>query len=151
MKKSLAILFISFFSYAASAQFVAKMEVKENIPGICDKNEVYALFSSFEGQIEAVCPLSDSEILERLNSQVQYTNDNPKYKDKGMIGILINCEGKVIRCEIDNKTKTPELDKQIENVFNSLGEWKAGKLNGTNVDSNKLFSFVIKNGKFTFD
>jgi hypothetical protein len=138
-------------SLNASAQFVAKMEVKEDIPGICNKNNVYALFSFFESQKQAVCPVSKNEILEKLNSQIQFIKDNPKHKDKGMIGVLISCESKVVRCEIDNKTKKPELDKQIEDVFNSLGEWKAGKLNDKNVDSSRLFSFVIKNVKFTFD
>lgn len=150
MKKRL-IIFTTLVSINVSAQFVAKMEVKEDIPGICDKNEVYALFPSFEGQIEAVCPVSENEILEKLNSEVQFVKDNQKYKDKGMIGMLINCEGKVVRCEMDNKTKNSQLDREIEKVFNSLGEWKSGKLNNKNVDSNKLFSFKIKNGKFFFD
>ncbi|AWI25139.1 hypothetical protein [Flavobacterium pallidum] len=149
MKKTF-LLFIILLNLNASAQFLAKMEVKEDIPGICDKNEVYALFP-IEGQIEAVCPISDAEILERLNSEVQFIKDNPKYKGKGMIGILINCKGEVVRCEMDNKTKNPQLDKEIEKVFNSLGEWKAGTLNNKNVDSNRLFSFTIKKGKFSFD
>ena len=44
MKKTILTLIIGFIGLTASAQFVAKMEVKEDIPGICDKNEVYALF-----------------------------------------------------------------------------------------------------------
>ena len=151
MKKLLFTLIIYVLSLNASAQFVAKIQLKEDILGICDKNEVYALFSSFDGQVEAICPVSDDEILEKLNTQVQFIKDNPKHKDKGMMGVLINCKGIVVRCEIDNKTKKPELDKQIEDVFNSLGEWKSGKLNGKDLDSNRLFSFVIKNGKFAFD
>ena len=76
--------------------------------------------------------------------------DNPKYDDKGMIGLVINCKGEVVQCKMDNKTKTPELDKQIEDVFNSLGQWTSGKLNGKEVDTSRLFSFKIKNGKITF-
>ncbi len=127
------------------------MEVKEDIPGICDKNEVYALFTSFDGQDEAICPISKDEILKRLNSEIQFLKDNPKYKDKGMIGLIINCRGEVIKSKMDNKTKNTELDKQIEAVFNSLGEWKAGKLNGKNIDSSRLFSFKIKKGVISFD
>jgi hypothetical protein len=37
MKKTLIIVLTSFVGLTASAQFVAKMEVKEDIPGICDK------------------------------------------------------------------------------------------------------------------
>lgn len=150
MKKTILILMTVLFGITASAQFVAKMEVKEDIPGICDKDEVYALFPSFKGQVEAVCPISKDEILKRLNAEVVFLKDNPKYKDKGMIGLIINCKGEVVKCKMDNKTKNIELDKQIEAVFNSLGEWKAGKLNGKEIDTSRLFSFKIKNGKFTF-
>jgi hypothetical protein len=150
MKKTILILVTTFGAMTASAQFVAKMEVKEDIPGICDKNEVYALIPSFNGQDEAVCPLTKDEILQRLNSEVVFLKENPKYKDSGMIGLVINCKGEVVQCKMDNKTKNAELDKQIEAVFNSLGAWRAGKLSGKEVDSSRFFSFTIKNGKFYF-
>ena len=133
-----------------SAQFVAKMEVKEEIPGICDKNEVYALFPMFEGQKEAKCSVSKEEILKRLNAEVTFIKDNPKYKDEGMMSLIINCEGEVVKCEMDNKTKNAELDKQIEAVFKSLTKWEPGTLNGKKVDSSKLYSFKIKKGKFVW-
>jgi hypothetical protein len=151
MKKTLLTLIASTIYFAASAQFVARMEIKEDVPGICDKNECYVLFTGFKGQEKAVCPVSKDSILKRLNSEVAFLKDNPKYKDKGMIGLIINCNGKVVQCKMDNKTKSPELDKQIETVFNSLGEWRTGKLNGALVDSSELFSFKIKNGKISFD
>lgn len=150
MKKLLLTLSISTIYTMASAQFVARMEVKEPIPGLCNDQEVYALFPSFKGQEQAVCPLTNDQILERLNNEVQFLKENPKYDDKGMIGLVINCKGEVVKCKMDNKTKTPELDKQIEDVFNSLGKWTTGKLNGKEVDTSRLFSFKIKNGKITF-
>jgi hypothetical protein len=151
MIKTFLMLVISIFGLTVSAQFVAKMEVKEDIPGICDKNEVYALFPSFKGQKEAVCPLTEDEILKRLNAEVTFLKDKPTYQDKGMIGLVINCKGAVVKCKMDNKTQSPDLDIQIEVVFNSLGSWKAGKLNGKTVDSSRLFSFEIKNGTITFN
>ncbi len=150
MKKVILILLTTFIVHTISAQFVARMEVKEDIPGICDKNNVYALFP-LKGQEAAKCPVTKEEILIRLNAEVQFLKDNPGYEDKGMIGLIINCKGEVVKCKMDNKTKSTELDKQIENVFNSLGDWKPGKLNGKKVDSSRLFSFKIKNGVFTFD
>ncbi|MFI5204948.1 MAG: hypothetical protein ACHQF2_10670, partial [Flavobacteriales bacterium] len=150
-KTLLLLLLVSLNGLMASAQFVAKLEVIEDIPGICDKNEVYAMFPSFKGQEEAVCPITKDEILKRLNEEVTFLKDNPKYKDKGMMGLIINCKGEVVQCKMDNKTKSAELDKQIEAVFNSLGIWKAGKLDGKEVDTSRLFSFSIKKGKFTFD
>lgn len=131
-------------------QFVAKMKVEEPIEGVCNNNEVYALFPMLDGQEEAICSVGKDEILKRLNTEVKYLKDNLKYKDKGMIGLIINCKGELVKCEMDNETKSPELDKQIEEVFKTLGEWKAGKLNGREVDSSRLFSFKIKKGVFTF-
>ena len=151
MNKTVLALIIGCSSLTVSAQFVAKMEVKEDIPGICDKNEVYALFPSFQGQKEAVCPVTKEDILQRLNSEVQFLKDNPNHKDKGMIGLVINCKGAVVKCKMDNKTKSTELDMQIEAVFNSLGDWKPGKLNGKKVDSSKLYSFKVKKGEISFD
>jgi hypothetical protein len=151
MKKTLLFFLLLTAGLTISAQFVAKMEVKEDIPGICDKNEVYVLFPSFKGQIQAACPVPKDSILKRLNSEVQFLKANPNYNDKGMIGLVINCKGEVVKCKMDNKTQNTELDKQIEAVFNSLGSWKAGKLNKKEVDSSRLFSFKIENGIFTFD
>jgi hypothetical protein len=150
MKQIPLTLFILIIYLTTSAQFVATMEVKEPIPGLCNDKEVYALFPSFKGQEEAVSPVTKEEILDKLNNEVQYLKDNPKHNDKGMIGLVINCKGDVVKCKMDNKTKKPKLDRQIEDVFNSLGVWKAGKLNGKDVDTSRLFSFKIKNGKILF-
>ena len=132
-------------------QFVAKMEVTEPIEGICDMNEVYALIPSIKGQKKAECPESEEVILQRLNTEVEFLKDKPDYKDEGMIGLIINCEGEVVQCKMDNKTQSPELDRQIEAVFAALGEWKPGKLNGRKVDSSRLYSFRIRKGEFRFD
>ena len=109
------------------------------------------MFPSFKGQQEAVCPVSEDPILQRLNNEVKFLIDNPDYDDKGMIGVVINCKGDVVQCWMSNKTQSPELDKQIEDVFNTLGEWKPGKLKRKVVDTSQLFSFVIKDGKVSFD
>jgi hypothetical protein len=78
---------------------------------------VYALFPSFKGQKEAVCPITEDEILKRLNSEVIFLKDKPTYQDKGMIGLVINCKGELVKCKMDNKTQSPDLDKQIELVL----------------------------------
>jgi hypothetical protein len=149
MKKITALLFAFVCYTTATAQFAARMEIKENIPGICDVKNVYVMFPMFEGQKEAECPVSKKQIEERLDAEVTYLKDSVAYEDKGMVNIIINCKGEVVKCEIDNKTKSSELDKEIVAVFNSLGKWKAGKLKGTKVDSATLWSFEIKKGKFS--
>jgi hypothetical protein len=147
MKKLITTLFMLASVYA-SGQFVARMEVKEKIPGVCDNKNVYVMFPMFEGQEPAKCPIKEKEILEKLNKEVNYLRDSASYNDKAMMGLVINCKGEVVQCKIDNKTRHPELDAEIEKVLNSLGEWKPGKLNGKKVDTSWLFSFNIVNGKF---
>lgn len=149
MKKMTIVSLLFFLYFSASAQFVATMEIKEDIPGICNKKGVYVLFSMMKGQEEAVCPVTKDSIVKRLNNEVIFLKENGSYDDKGMVNIIINCKGVVVKCQMDNKTKSEELDKQIVAVFNSLGSWKAARLNGKEVDSSRLWSFEIKTGKIT--
>ena len=140
-----------FLLISLNAQFVAKVEVKEHIEGLCSQKDVYSLLPMFGDQKQAVCPVTEKEIDRRLDSAVTYLKDNPKHNDKGMVGIWINCKGEVIKCEMDNKTKDANLDSQIVAVFNALGKWEAGLLNGKAVDSLRLYSFEIKKGKISIN
>lgn len=151
MKKLFCFLVVTLICNSLLAQFVATMEVKEHIEGVCNEKQVYALLPMLKGQEEAPCPLTNAQIEQRLNQEVTFLKEHPKYKDKGMVNIIINCKGEVVKCEMDNKTKSEELDKQIVAVFNSLGQWKPGKLNGNEVDSSRLWSFEVKKGKITLD
>jgi hypothetical protein len=137
-------------STSIQAQFVAKVQIKEHIDGLCNEKEVYSLFPGFDtSQVEAKCPVTDEEILRRLDSAVTFLKEKPHHKDKGMVSIMINCKGDVVKCEMDNKTKSATMDSQIVAVFSSLGSWKAGLLAGKPVDSMRLFSFEIKDGKIS--
>jgi hypothetical protein len=151
MKKIISILILTSFYLTTNAQFAARMEVKEPIKGVCDNKNIYVVFPMFKGQEEARCPLSKKEITKRLNAEVTFLKDSSTYADKGMVNIIINCKGEVVRCEMDNKTKNPELDKEIVAVFNSLGDWKPGKINGDKVDTSKLWSFEIKDGNISIE
>lgn len=136
---------------AAQAQFVATMEVKDPIPGLCDEKAVYAMFPGFQGQQKAECPLTEPQIAERINAECVYLKEHPKFKGEGMMGVVINCKGEAVQVKMDNKTKSGQLDEQIEAVFRSLGTWKPGKLNGQEVDTSELFSFIIRDGKLAFE
>jgi len=143
---SVLLILLSLFSY--SQQMIARAEIKEPIDGICDIKNVYVLFSMLDkAQIDAVCTVPDSTIESRLNNEVEFIKEKPKYKDKGMINIIINCKGEVVQCKIDNKSKSPILDEQVLNVFKTLTSWKAAKLNNKDVDSLRLWSYEVKNGK----
>jgi len=129
---------------------VARMEVKEPIEGVCDNSNVIAILPiPGNGQVQAQAPKTDEEISKNLNANVSYLKDKPGYEDKGMVSLIINCKGELVRCEIDNKTKSPELDSQIVAVFAELKEWTAGKINEKPFDTVVLYSFTIKNGKIS--
>ena len=147
MKKIGLVLLLSQICLLSYSQFVARAQIKENIEGICDIKNVYALLGMLKGQKEAICSLKDSEIEEKLNKEVQFSKDSTNYDDKGMVSMIINCKGEVVQCKIDNKSKSPILDEQVVNVFKTLTSWKAGKLNGDKVDSIRLWSFEISKGK----
>lgn len=147
MKSFIFIVLLAHGCLFSSAQFVARMEAKEPIPGVCNIKNIIVPFPMFKGQESAVAPVDKKEIESRLNTEVKFLAENPTYSDKGMMGLIVNCKGEVVQCKMDNKTQNAELDKQIETVFNSLGEWKAGKLNGKPVDTSNLFSFTIENGR----
>ncbi len=126
---------------------VARMEVKEPIPGVCDNSNVIAILP-FPGnrQVKAKAPLTDEQLTIQLNEKVDFLKDNTNYTDKGMVNLIVNCKGEMVQCEIDNKTKSPELDKQIVAVFSQMKSWKAGTINGKSVDTSVLYSFEIEDG-----
>jgi len=119
-------------STSSIGDMIATMQIDEPIPG--------------NGQVKAKAPLSEEEITKRLNAEVNFLKNNPKYKDEGMVNLIVNCKGKMVRCQIDNKTKSTELDAQIVKVFSSLELWKAGTVKGRSVDTSVLYSFKIENG-----
>jgi hypothetical protein len=134
-----------------SAQFIAVVEMKEPLEGICNNDEVYALFPGLTGQVAAESEVSKEELLKMLN-EIPFLTANPKFKAKGMISFFVNCEGEMLGCEMDRKNSTgnAELDAQIVEVFKKLKTWKPGTLNGNNVDSSLLYSFEVRKGKITF-
>jgi DNA-binding protein YbaB len=148
MKRLIVVIFSILTYQAASAQFVARMQPKDTdtLTGVCDRNNIITVLSMFKEQQEAVCSVSEKEIEKRLNSEVIYLKGHLD-DDKGIVGIVINCQGEVIQCKIDNKTKSEELDRQILAVFITLTNWKPAKLNSKKVDSMRLFGFDIEKGK----
>lgn len=130
--------------------FVARMEVKSPIEGVCDNANVIAVLPfPGNGQVEAKPAKSEAEIAKELNEKVIFLKDKPGYEDKGMVRVIVNCKGEMVQCVIDNKTQSPDLDAQIVAVFASLTGWKAGTVRGKPVDTVVLYSFTIKDGKIS--
>jgi len=159
-KKSLLIIFIAIVAcYSCKTpssvnssmnNFVAIMEVKTPIPGVCDNSKVYAILPlPGNGQVMAKSPLDDTAIQRQLNADVLFLKDKSTFIDKGMVNLIVNCKGEMVRCEIDNKTQSPKLDSQIVAVFSKLKTWTPATIHGTSVDCSVLYSFAIKNGMIT--
>lgn len=144
-------VFLFFFCtntmYSQIGDMVAIMQVDEPIPGVCNNAKVISILPfPGNGQKKAKAPLKDEEITKLLNTEVAFLKDKPAYNDKGMVALIINCKGEMVRCEIDNKTQSPELDQQIVAVFAEMKKWKPGTLKGKAVDTSVLYSFEIKEG-----
>lgn len=153
MKKVSILFALALLSACSSSRnpsfnnLIARMEVKEAIPGVCDNANVIAILPfPGNGQIEAEAPHSDEKLTEMLNAEVKFLKENPEYNDEGMVGLIVNCKGEMVRCKIDNKTQSPELDQQIVDVFSKMLEWQPGSVNGKAVDTSVLYSFKIENG-----
>ncbi|MEO5642476.1 MAG: energy transducer TonB [Bacteroidia bacterium] len=150
MKNLFICLFGTLIFNSLSAQFIAKMEVKGPLPGACDSTNVYALFSGFDGQVQPKCSITKEELELKLNAEVKFLLNNPKFKGKLMVSCIINCKGELIKCEIDNKSGNDELDNEVVKVFRSPQEWTAGTFNGNGVDCVMLYSMEVKKGKLKF-
>lgn len=149
---------IGIISSCASSQksslsnMVARMEVKEPIPGVCDNSNVIAILPfPGNGQVMAQAPRTKEEIIQELNAKVSFLKDKPDYNDKGMVNLIVNCKGELVKWAIDNKTKSPELDSQIVAVFAELKTWTAGRLGDNPVDTIVLYSFTVKDGKISLN
>lgn len=126
------------------------MDLKEPIEGLCDyKNVIAVLPLSGNGQVDAQAPKTEEALTQEINSQVAFLKENPTHNDKGMVNLLVNCKGELIRCEMDNETKSTVLDAQLVAIFATMKKWTAGSLKGKPVDTVVLYSFTIENGKIS--
>ena len=159
------VLLLSIYSIAIACTFaipigstgnmdnlVAHMEIKEPIKGLCDDKNVFVILPlENNGQVKAKAPKTREELTKTLNSEVRFLRGKSDYEDKGMVRLIINCRGKLVKCEIDNKTQNPKLDKEIVAVFAKMQRWKPGRINDKAVDTGELYSFTIKKGKISLE
>ncbi len=147
------LLFLAMTSFGQidGKQIAMTMKVNENVKGLCDKSKVYSLYmmKQFPGSnaTEGQYPMNDNELLKLLNEKVTFLKENPKYKGKISLRVIINCKGELVSCDFESKTKSDDLNNQILGVFKSLEGWGAGTFNGELVDSTKPFYLKIKAGE----
>lgn len=129
---------------------VARMQVKEPIEGVCDIDNVIAILPiPGNQQVKAQAPKTNEQIEQDLNTKVAFLKGKTDYEDKGMVSLIVNCKGELVKCSTSNKTKSEELDNQIVAVFAEMKTWTPGKVYEKTVDTAVLYSFTIKAGKIT--
>lgn len=151
MRKIFILSCVFLVVHSVSAQFVATLEIKEPIPGLCDEKTVYAMFPGFGGQAAPVAPITKQALEDKLNAEVAFIKDNPKFKGSLMLSCIINCKGEMVKCEVDNKSGKNDLDEQVLAIFKTLLAWAPGKLWDNPVDCVELFSMDVKKGKITLN
>jgi hypothetical protein len=146
MKEAILVLTALCFNLLCFSQYYGKISPGDSIKGLCDPKQVYIDFI-LPNCAPAQFSLSDRKIEKRLNAEIPFFKDNAKVRDTGIVALLINCKGEIVKCEMDIKTKSILLDRQIMEVFNSLGPCTPAKNKGKNVDSVRYWNFIIKNGR----
>jgi len=150
MKKQLLFILALVSSFVVNAQFVATMEVKEPIEGVCNQNGVYVILPiGSKKQVKAKSKLSDQEMEARFNA-LSYWKEHPEFEKKITFNLVINCKGEQVRQSFnnnDNKTEDEVLNQQLLEVVASFKEWKPATIKKKKVDSSLFLSIVVKNGK----
>jgi hypothetical protein len=144
MKNIITISFL-FLSNLINAQTIeARIDTKgKKFDGLCDQDEFYSLANGLGDQQEAICPVSNEELHNKV-LQLKFLQENKKFKGKNVISVDVNCKGKVVN--VESKFKDSNLNEQIRALFFSIGNFTPGKMEGKNVDCEILYSIEIKNG-----
>ncbi len=152
MKKQLLFILALISCCVVKAQFVATMEVKEPIEGVCNQNGVYVILPiGSKKQVKAKSKLSDQEMEARFNA-LSYWKEHTEFEKNITFNLIINCKGKQVRQWFnndDNKTKDEVLNQQLLEVVASFKEWKPATIKKKKVDSSLFISIEIKDGKVT--
>ncbi len=122
------------------------MTVREPLPGACDSTRVFGFYNKYEGQLQAVPPMTLAEIQLKLTNEVQFLKSHPKYTGSVIVECVINCKGELILCKTLRRGGTSELRQEVIAVFKTLKTWTPGRLNGEVTDCVEDFRVEIKNG-----
>lgn len=150
MKYLISQVIILLLSFIGRSQIIATVELEEPIEGMCGTT-MYALFSGFDAQEQPKCNLSNEELVKLMNEKIEYLKTNTEAKGKGIMGLYINCEGKVIGASSGLKDSDSELSNQIEKFLLEYGQWTPGVYNGKRVDCSESIAIKIKRGVVSLD
>ena len=151
-----ALLFLSFPSFAQkkekelqSDQGPKRVILRKAVPGMCvPAKQVIEPYGGNPDEVEPKCSVEKEELTELLNSDLQFLKNNPEFKGRGMISVIINCEGKVVGWAEAVKSRNGDLNEEIlAFLIKQDFEWEAGKYKDEPIDSVYSFSYQIIRGK----
>ncbi len=126
-----------------------RVQLKKVVPEMCvPSKQVFELYNGNPDEIEPKCSITKEELIELLNSDLEFLKNNPEFKGRGMISVIINCDGKVIGWAEVVKSRNDELNKEIlAYLVLKNFEWEAGQYKEEHIDSVYSFSYQIVRGK----
>jgi hypothetical protein len=155
MKTSLSIIFslvVSFCFYGQDSipkTDTKKVLLRKKVEGMCiPAKSVLELYNGNPDEIEPKCSISKQELIEILNDELPFLRSHPDFKGRGMVSVIINCEGKVVGWAEVVKSKSKELNEEILHfLIKQNFDWEAGIYKEESIDSIYSFSYQIVRGK----
>jgi acetylornithine deacetylase/succinyl-diaminopimelate desuccinylase-like protein len=94
-------------------------------------------------------PQESLEAIEaKLNEQVSYAKDNPKFKAKPAVQFVVNCRGELGGAfHMVTESGSQELDAALIAFFKTLTVWKPASISGAPVDSWYMWRLSVKGGR----
>lgn len=106
------------------------------------------LYNENPDEAEPKCSVNKEELIEMLNNDLTFLKKHPDFKGRGMVSVIINCEGKVIGWAEVVKSRNDELNKEIlQYLVMQNFDWEAGIYKEEAIDSIFSFSYQIVRGK----
>jgi|GEM_PF-1650448 len=151
--KTLVIHFFLFSLYSFGQESIPKTETKKvllrkKVEGMCIPAKfVLELYNGNPDEVEPKCSIDKEELIERLNSDLQFLKKHPDFKGRGMVSVIINCEGRVVGWAEAVKSRNEELNEEILRfLIKQNFDWKPGIYKEENIDSLFSFSYQIVRG-----
>lgn len=148
-KLVLLLLLFSFQGIGQENPQPKSVMLRKAVPGMCiPSKKVLELYNGNPDEIEPKCSMDKEELIANLNDDLKFLKDHPDFKGRGMVSVIINCEGKVIGWAEAVKSKNSELNDEILSyLIQQDFEWKAGQYKEEPIDSVFSFSYQIIRGK----
>jgi hypothetical protein len=129
---------------------VAVMSAEGKVDNLCMSTQVFVILPlPGNGQVRAVPPISEEELIKQLNDGVAFAGEHSEQSFEMKLDVYINCHGDMVACILGQSSGFAELDDQVLAVFKQLNHWQPGTVKGKKVDTMRLFTIAIQNGQIS--